>query len=83
MTGSDSSPLVRNTELDTSGLDCPLPLLKARLELDRLSNGGVLKVIITDIGPQRDFRALAWLTGRELLREGAAGGVYRYWLHKH
>ena len=42
----------------------------------------VLKVIATDAGSQRDFRAFAQLAGHELLREEAAEGVYRYWLRK-
>ena len=54
-------------------------LLKAKLELNRLPSGGVLKVIATDAGSQRDFAQLA---GHELLREEAAEGVYRYWLRK-
>ena len=47
--------------LDTSGLNCPLPLLKAKLELNRLPSGAVLKVSATDAGSQRDFRAFARL----------------------
>lgn len=58
MTDNDSSPLVCDAELDASGLNCPLPLLKAKLELNRLPSGGVLKVIATDAGSQRDFRGL-------------------------
>ena len=42
----------------------------------------LLKVIATDAGSQRDFRAFAQLAGHELLREEAAEGVYRYWLRK-
>ncbi|BAR69260.1 rhodanese-like domain-containing protein [Pseudomonas aeruginosa] len=42
----------------------------------------MLKVIATDAGSQRDFRAFAQLAGHELLREEAAEGVYRYWLRK-
>lgn len=47
-----------DAELDASGLNCPLPLLKAKLELNRLASGAVLKVIATDAGSQRDFRTL-------------------------
>src|SRR5687768_1203526 len=45
-----------DAELDASGLNCPLPLLKAKLELNRLASGAVLKVTATDAGSQRDFR---------------------------
>lgn len=71
-----------DAELDVSGLSCPLPLLKAKLELNRLASGAVLKVIATDAGSQRDFRAFAKLAGHSLLREEVEGGIYRYWLRK-
>ena len=64
------------------GLDCPMPLLKAKLELNRLASGAVLKVIASDPGSQRDFRSFAKLAGHALLREETEDGVYRYWLRK-
>ncbi|MGY2173269.1 sulfurtransferase TusA family protein [Pseudomonas gingeri] len=71
-----------DAELDASGLNCPLPLLKAKLELNRLASGAVLKVIATDAGSQRDFRTFTKLAGHALLREEEEAGVYRYWLRK-
>ena len=71
-----------DAELDASSLNCPLPLLKAKLELNRLASGEVLKVVATDAGSQRDFRAFARLAGHELLREEEVAGVFRYWLKK-
>lgn len=71
-----------DAELDATGLSCPLPLLKAKLELNRLASGAVLKVTATDAGSQRDFRAFARLAGHELVREEEEGGVFRYWLRK-
>ncbi|NWB92265.1 sulfurtransferase TusA family protein [Pseudomonas agarici] len=71
-----------DAELDASGLTCPLPLLKAKLELNRLASGAVLRVIATDAGSQRDFRTFARLAGHTLLREEEEAGVYRYWLRK-
>ncbi|AMB86071.1 response regulator SirA [Pseudomonas agarici] len=71
-----------DAELDASGLTCPLPLLKAKLELNRLVSGAVLRVIATDAGSQRDFRTFARLAGHTLLREEEEAGVYRYWLRK-
>ncbi|KAF0863411.1 sulfurtransferase TusA family protein [Pseudomonas sp. LD120] len=74
--------VAHDAELDASGLNCPLPLLKAKMELNRLASGAVLKVIATDAGSQRDFRTFARLAGHALLREEDEAGVYRYWLRK-
>lgn len=74
--------LAHDKQLDASGLSCPLPLLKAKLELNRLAQGQTLKVIATDAGSQRDFRTFARLAGHELLREEEEAGTYRYWLRK-
>lgn len=71
-----------DAELDACGLNCPLPLLKAKLEFNHLASGAVLKVSATDAGSQRDFRAFASLAGHALLHEEVEGGVYRYWLRK-
>ncbi|BBP84828.1 MULTISPECIES: sulfurtransferase TusA family protein [unclassified Pseudomonas] len=82
MTDAAGRPDTFDAELDASGLNCPLPLLKAKLELNRLPSGAVLKVTATDAGSQRDFRAFARLAGHVLLHEEEQGGTYRYWLRK-
>lgn len=74
--------VAHDVELDASGLNCPLPLLKAKLELNRMASGAVLKVIATDAGSQRDFCTFARLAGHTLLLEEHEAGVYRYWLKK-
>jgi TusA-related sulfurtransferase len=74
--------VAHDVELDASGLNCPLPLLKAKMELNKLQSGAVLKVIATDAGSQRDFRSFAKLAGHTLLLEEDDAGVYRYWLKK-
>ncbi|MDT6918397.1 sulfurtransferase TusA family protein [Pseudomonas atacamensis] len=74
--------VAHDVELDASGLNCPLPLLKAKMELNKLQSGAVLKVIATDAGSQRDFLTFAKLAGHALLREEDEAGVYRYWLKK-
>ncbi|WP_339082770.1 sulfurtransferase TusA family protein [Pseudomonas sp. TMP9] len=71
-----------DVHLDACGLNCPLPLLKAKLELNRMASGAVLKVEATDAGSQRDFRVFASLAGHDFLREEVEGGIYRYWLRK-
>jgi TusA-related sulfurtransferase len=54
-------------EIDTRGLNCPLPILKAKKALAELQSGQVLKVVSTDAGSLRDFQAFAKQTGNELL----------------
>ncbi|AFM34157.1 MULTISPECIES: sulfurtransferase TusA family protein [Stutzerimonas] len=82
MTEARPQSLECDAELDAVGLDCPMPLLKAKLELNRMSSGAVLKVIASDPGSQRDFRSFAKLAGHALLHEEVEGGLYRYWLRK-
>ena len=67
-----------DAELDASGLNCPLPLLKAKLELNRLASGSVLKVIATDAGAQRDFHTFAPPPGQPLPRAEDAARESRY-----
>jgi TusA-related sulfurtransferase len=54
-------------EIDTRGLNCPLPILKAKKALAELHTGQTLKVIATDPGSVRDFQAFAKQTGNELV----------------
>jgi TusA-related sulfurtransferase len=56
-------------EIDTRGLNCPLPILKAKKALSELFSGQVLKVISTDSGSVRDFQAFAKQTGNELIEQ--------------
>ena len=54
-------------EIDTRGLNCPLPILKAKKALSDMSTGQTLKVVSTDQGSIRDFQAFARQTGNELV----------------
>jgi TusA-related sulfurtransferase len=56
-------------ELDTRGLNCPLPILKAKKALAEMNSGDMLKVIATDPGSMRDFQAFARQTGNELVEQ--------------
>lgn len=56
-------------EIDTSGLNCPLPILKAKKALSEMLSGQTLKVIATDAGSVKDFQAFAKQTGNELLEQ--------------
>ncbi|UJW79590.1 sulfurtransferase TusA family protein [Hydrogenophaga sp. SL48] len=60
-------------ELDARGLNCPLPILKAKKALSDMTSGQTLKVIATDAGSVRDFQAFAKQTGNELLEQATEG----------
>jgi tRNA 2-thiouridine synthesizing protein A len=63
-------------ELDTRGLNCPLPILKAKKALAELASGQMLKVIATDPGSVRDFQAFAKQTGNELVEQQTVGADF-------
>jgi tRNA 2-thiouridine synthesizing protein A len=63
-------------ELDTRGLNCPLPILKAKKALAELSSGQILKVVATDPGSVRDFQAFAKQTGNELIEQQTLGADF-------
>jgi len=63
-------------EVDARGLNCPLPILKAKKALAEMASGQVLKVIATDAGSVRDFQAFAKQTGNELLHQETIGSDY-------
>jgi TusA-related sulfurtransferase len=60
-------------ELDARGLNCPLPILKAKKALADMQSGQTLRVVATDAGSMRDFQAFAKQTGNELLEQQAVG----------
>jgi tRNA 2-thiouridine synthesizing protein A len=63
-------------ELDTRGLNCPLPILKAKKALSEMQSGQTLKVIATDPGSVRDFIAFAKQTSNELVEQTTAGNDF-------
>jgi len=71
-----------NKELDTRGLNCPLPILKAKKALAEMTSGQVLKVIATDPGSMRDFQAFARQTGNELLDQQAQDAEFIHFLRR-
>ena len=60
-------------ELDARGLNCPLPILKAKKALADMQSGQTLRVVATDAGSMRDFQAFAKQTGNELLEQQTVG----------
>jgi TusA-related sulfurtransferase len=69
-------------ELDTRGLNCPLPILKAKKALAEMSTGQLLKVVATDAGSVRDFQAFAKQTGNELVAQTQGNGEYNHVLRR-
>jgi TusA-related sulfurtransferase len=65
-----------DVEIDTRGLNCPLPILKAKKALAGMQSGQVLKVLSTDTGSVRDFAAFAKQTGNELLSQATEGSDF-------
>ena len=72
----------RIEELDTCGLQCPMPLLKAKRALNGLAAGERLRVLATDQGSVRDFQVFAQQSGHQLLSTEERDGVYIHLLEK-
>ena len=71
-----------NKEIDTRGLNCPLPILKAKKALADMASGQLLKVLDTDSGSLRDFQAFAKQTGNELVEQQTVGAEYIHVLRR-
>ena len=69
-------------ELDASGLNCPLPILRAKKALNTMDSGKILRIIATDPGSVKDFEAFSKQTGNELLESKEVGGKYEFLIKK-
>ncbi|HRC38099.1 MAG: sulfurtransferase TusA family protein [Rubrivivax sp.] len=69
-------------ELDSRGLNCPLPILKAKKALAEMVSGELLRVVCTDPGSVRDFQAFARQTGNELVEQTTAGADFVHVLRR-
>lgn len=69
-------------ELDASGLNCPLPILRAKKSLSGMAAGKVLHIIATDPGSVKDFEAFAKQTGNELIESKEEGGKFHFLIRK-
>jgi tRNA 2-thiouridine synthesizing protein A len=69
-------------ELDVRGLNCPLPILRAKKALTDLASGQVLKVMATDPGSVKDFQAFCKQTGNELVSHAAVGSEFIFFMKK-
>ena len=69
-------------ELDARGLNCPLPILRAKKSINELSPGQVLRIVATDPGSVKDFEAFSKQTGNELLESTEENGEFVYLIKK-
>ncbi len=69
-------------ELDATGLNCPLPILRAKKALNGLESGKVLRIIATDPGSVKDFEAFSKQTGNELMYSSEEGGKFMFLMRK-
>ena len=74
--------LYAQKELDTRGMNCPLPILKAKKALADMVSGELLRVVSTDAGSVRDFQAFARQTGNDLVEQTTAGADFMHVLRR-
>jgi TusA-related sulfurtransferase len=74
--------ITADIELDTRGLNCPLPILRTKKTLATLTTGQVLRIVSTDPGSVKDFQAFARQTGNELLAQETVGSEYVHYLKR-
>jgi tRNA 2-thiouridine synthesizing protein A len=77
-----SEPTAFDREVDARGLNCPLPILKAKKALAELGSGQVLKIVSTDPGSLRDFQAFARQTGNEMIGQSEADRTWTFFLKR-
>jgi tRNA 2-thiouridine synthesizing protein A len=74
--------MMDETLLDARGLNCPLPILKARKALKETPVGGALRVLATDPGSVEDFAAFCRATGQELVEQSQKGATYSFLIRR-
>jgi tRNA 2-thiouridine synthesizing protein A len=75
------TPVVDKT-LDVKGLNCPLPIFRARKALKKVPPGGMLEILATDPGSVADFEAFCAAAGAQLVESSASAGVYRFLIRR-
>jgi tRNA 2-thiouridine synthesizing protein A len=69
-------------ELDARGLNCPLPILRAKKALNDMTSGQVLKIVATDPGSVKDFQAFSKQTGNDLLSQSEGDKEFVFFLKR-
>ena len=78
----DTETMEYQKELDARGLNCPLPILKAKKALAEMATGEVLKIVATDSGSVRDFQAFAKQTGNALISHTQNGYEFTFLMRR-
>ena len=78
----DTETIQYQKDLDARGLNCPLPILKAKKALAEMATGEVLRITATDNGSVRDFQAFAKQTGNALLSHTQNGGEFVFLMRR-
>ena len=74
--------MTADKDIDLSGLNCPLPILRAKKTLNSMASGQVLHIIATDPGSVKDFDAFAKQTGNELVEQKEENRVFEFYLKR-
>ncbi len=83
MTAHDTAaPETVDREVDARGLNCPLPILRTKKALNGMTSGQTIRVLTTEPGSVRDFRAICRQNGNELVGEGERGGAFWFVLRR-
>ena len=69
-------------EIDTRGLNCPLPILRAKKAFADVKSGQVLKIVATDPGSVKDFETFSKQTGHALLSHAESNGEFTFLMRK-
>ena len=75
-------PMNFDKELDARGLNCPLPILRAKKALNEMQSGQILRIIATDPGSVKDFQAFAKQTGNDLLSQAESNKEFPFFLKR-
>jgi tRNA 2-thiouridine synthesizing protein A len=70
-------------ELDCTGLNCPLPILKTKKQIDTMESGQILKIVATDMGSLSDMKAWSKRTQNELVSHNEDAGTFTFFIRKN
>lgn len=69
-------------DLDARGMNCPLPIIRAKKSMNQLDSGQVLRIVSTDPGSVKDFENFCTQTGNDLLSSAMESGEYHFHIRK-